>query len=65
MQDVLDLSMLNEKTLQNVLTKEVPLEINEEVLKGQENFLNTTVGKAVNFGLDVGLKALQIGRAHV
>ncbi len=58
MQDILDLSMLNEKTLQNVLTKEVPLEINEEVLKGQENFLNTTVGKAVNFGLDVGLKAL-------
>lgn len=58
MQEVLDLNLLNDKTLQNILTKEVPLEITEEVVKGQENFLNTTLGKAVNFGLDVGLKSL-------
>ncbi len=58
MQEVLDLNLLNEKTLENVLTKEVPLEIQEEVLKGQENFLNTTLGKAANFALDIGLKAL-------
>ncbi len=58
MQNILDLSVLNEKVLENVLTKENSLEIRDEVLKGQENFLNSTLGKAVNFGLDVGLKAL-------
>lgn len=58
MQDVLDLSILNEKTLENVLTKDAPFEIQEKVIKGQDVFLDTTLGKAVNFGLDIGLKAL-------
>lgn len=58
MQNVLDLSLLNEKVLTNTLTNQVPLEIQKEVSEGQNNFLNTALGKALNFGLDVGIKAV-------
>lgn len=58
MQDVLDLSILNEKMLEKVLVKDLPLEVENEILEGQTSFLNSTLGKAINFGLDVGLKAL-------
>ena len=66
MNSILDLSILDEKNLTNELTNEITneisnnniLELEKEVLKGQDNFLNTTLGTAVNFGLDIGLKAL-------
>lgn len=34
------------------------LELDNEVKEGQKNFFESTVGKAVNFGLDIGLKAI-------
>ena len=62
MQNILDLNLLDEKVLTNEITKdlvnELPMNLENEVLKGQENFLNSTIGTAINFGLDIGLKAV-------
>lgn len=42
----------------NALEKNITNQINQEIGKKQNNFLETTIGKAVDFGLDIGIRAI-------
>ena len=38
---------------------------NLEIVNKQNNFLNSTIGKAINNGVDIGLRFLWIKRRHI
>ena len=44
--------------MENILENEIKLENNLVNEKEQNNFLETTLGKTINTGIDIGIRAL-------
>ena len=44
--------------MENVLNNSIELNNNLEIEKEQKNFLETTLGKTINTGIDIGIRAI-------
>ena len=44
--------------MENVLNNSIELNNNLEIEKEQNNFLETTLGKTINTGIDIGIRAI-------